>query len=891
MERFYKLFYVTMLALFVSTSVFAYDCEVDGIYYNRLSVDEFEVTFGGYNQSGYRVKYTGDIVIPETVTYRDKLFKVTKIDYMAFKECSALTSISIPQSITILPDHCFYGCSSLSSISIPQSMKTIGVGVFYECKALSNVILPEGITSINNKLFYGCEQLESITIPQTTTSIGESAFEGCIGMTTITLPEQLSSIGKCAFKNCSGLLAIHLPEEALSLGENVFENCSSLNAVILPSNFIYIPKNAFLNCKRLEQINLPDKMWVIDDYAFMNCVSLEKISVPSVARIGLGAYRNCTSLKKVIVNDIDAWCGIDFVSQDSNPLFYAQHLYSDEDTEIKTLVIGSRKIGDYAFYKAENITSIYMIGDGSKIPEISDHTFGNTCYTWTDLYVPEGKKEEFSNADYWRNFKSISESDFCVETNGIRCRIKNSNEAEVIKPANGESYFGDIVIPESVSFAGANIKITSIGEWAFDRCSSLTSVTIPDGVTSIGERAFSGCTGLTSVYISNSITDIGYYAFAGCIGLTSVYISDIVAWCKIRFYEDSSNPLYYAHHLYLKGEEIKGLEIPNEVTSIGSHTFCGWSGLTSVTFHNSVVSIGNSAFKYCSGLTSVNIPNSVTGIYHNAFLGCTSLTSIIVEKGNSRYDSRNNCNAIIETENNTLITGCKMSFIPDDVTNIGYEAFCQCSGLTSITIPNSVTSIGHSAFYQCSGLTSLNIPNSVTSIGPWAFGYCNGLTSVNIPNRVTYIMAGTFYGCSGLIFVDLPNSITSIGEYAFRDCIGLGSIIIPSAVTNIGYDAFLGCTKLISVKSLNDKAPTLGDRAFSIVYNATLQIPENSETSYINAGYAYYFKNIVEFDPSGIQGITMDKSIKSPVYDLNGRRLKKPSKGINIIGGKKVLKH
>lgn len=853
MERLYKLFYVTMLALFVSTSVFAYDCEVDGIYYNRLSADELEVTFGVDNQ-GNKVKYSGNIVIPETVTYREKLFKVTKIGYMAFSECSALTSISIPQSITILPDHCFYGCSSLSSISIPQSMKTIGVGVFYECKALSNVILPEGITSINNKLFYGCEQLESITIPQTTTSIGESAFEGCIGMTTITLPEQLSSIGKCAFKNCSSLLAIHLPEGVKSLGENTFENCSSLNTVVLPSNLKSIPKMAFCKCKGLEQLNLPEELVAIDDYAFMDCISLSKVSMPqNVYRIGLGAYRNCSSLKKVIVNDMDAWCGIIFVSQDSNPLFHAQHLYSDDDTEIKTLMLSSRRIKDYTFYKAENISSIYIIGDGSIIPEISNHTFGSSCYTWTDLYVPEGKKEEFSNADCWRNFKSISESDFCVLTDGIRCRIKNSKEAEVTKPVDGESYSGDIVIPESVSFAGIDFKITSIGKQAFYYCENGTSVTIPNSITYIGKETFYRCRGLTSVTIPNSVTSIGERAFEGCSGLTSFVI-------------------------------------PNSISSIENYVFEGCSGLIFIDFPKTISSIGEWAFAGCNSLTSINIPNSVKFIGRGAFSRCNGIATIVVEEGNQIYDSRENCNSIIETQQNILIAGCKKSIIPSGVTAIGDNAFFGCSVLTSINIPNSVTSIGIEAFYDCSGLTSIAIPNSVTSIGSNAF--CrSGLTSVIIPNSMTSIPSGCFQSCSKLTFIDIPNSITTIGEYAFAKCWFLTSITIPHSVTSIRNEAFWDCDRLTLVKSLNATAPTLGGNAFDVVNDATLQIPKNSETSYINAGYTYYFKNIVEFDPSGIQGITMDKSIKSPVYDLNGRKLKKPSKGINIIDGKKVLKH
>ena len=220
----------------------------------------------------------------------------------------------------------------------------------------------------------------------------------------------------------------------------------------------------------------------------------------------------------------------------------------------------------------------------------------------------------------------------------------------------------------------------------------IKKVVIENGVTSIGGYAFNDCINLTSITIPNSVKSIGSYAFLYCKGLTSI-------------------------------------TIPNSVTSIGNWAFYGCSSLTSITIPNSVTSIGKSAFDY-SGLTSITIPNSVTSIGEFAFSNCTSLTSITVEKGNSKYDSRDNCNAIIETNTNKLIAGCKNTTISNSVTSIGNYAFYGCSGLTSITIPNSVTSIGESAFKSCSSLTSITIPNSVTSIGERAFSYCSGLTSI-----------------------------------------------------------------------------------------------------------------------------------------------------------------
>lgn len=357
-----------------------------------------------------------------------------------------------------------------------------------------------------------------------------------------------------------------------------------------------------------------------------------------------------------------------------------------------------------------------------------------------------------------------------------------------------------------------------------------------------------------------SVTLIGDEAFCNCTGLTS-------------------------------------LTIPNSVTSIGRSAFYGCSGLTSVEIPNSVTSIGWMAFGECTGLTSVSLPNSVVtlgqGDNMNAFGGCTGLSSIIVDGGNTKFDSRDNCNAIIETETNSLITGCTNTIIPNSVTKILNHAFSLYPELTSIDIPNSVTYIGYQAFLGCTGLTSITIPDSLTSINNTAFQNCTGLKTVNwnavscesssafgglgittftFGNEIKVIPSFICHGLTGLTSVEIPNSVTSIGEWAFRNCTGLASVTIGNSVNSFGRAAFNGCTGLKSIysKIQNPENVTYSESTNAITkifgglsFNyCKLYVPVGTLESYQFTYPWNQFLNIIEEDGGG--GTT-------PVYgDVNG---------------------
>ena len=290
-------------------------------------------------------------------------------------------------------------------------------------------------------------------------------------------------------------------------------------------------------------------------------------------------------------------------------------------------------------------------------------------------------------------------------------------------------YAGKVVIPESVIYEGKTYFVTTIGSYAFHSCRSLTEVTIPSSAIYIGGWTFFDCSGLKEVIIGNSVTSIGDYAFSGCSSLTELTIP--------------SSVIYINDRAFFGCEGLTKLTIPNSVTYIGNFAFSLCIGLTELIIPNSVTTIGRNAFDNCSGLTELTIPNSVTSIGIQAFYGCSGLEKITVESDNPNYDSRENCNAIIATNRDELIAGCKNTIIPNSVTSIGDDAFSGSIGLTKLTIGNSVTSIGDGAFSWCEGLTEVTIGNSVTSIGDYAFYQCTGLTTLYSLNTTPPIVAKT----------------------------------------------------------------------------------------------------------------------------------------------------
>ena len=452
-------------------------------------------------------------------------------------------------------------------------------------------------------------------------------------------------------------------------------------------------------------------------------------------------------------------------------------------------------------------------------------------------------------------------------------------------------------------------SVTTIGNQAFNSCGNLANITIGNSVATIGESAFSSAA-ITRIAIPATVTYIGRNAFLGCEELERVDITDLTAWCNIDIKGIDANPLYNAHHLYLNGSEVTNLVIPSGITEVKSYSFYGCTGLTSVSIPSGVTAIKSWSFTECRNITSVTIPNTVTTIGSYAFSECNSLKSIMIPKsvttlgsavfdgtrdmtrmvvasGNPVYDSRNNCNAIIETATNTLVEGCNTTVIPNTVTAIAELAFSYRYTLSSLTIPNSVTSIDNQAFIGCVALPSIHIPASVVTINYSPFEECDNLASITvasdnpvydsrnncnaiietatnklkagcqttiIPNTVTTIDRYAFGYCNNLKEISIPNSVTFIDQMAFEYCKSLESVHIPSSVTAIGNWVFIDCDVLSDVYSdiVDPSAIQMGTYVFSGYHGGsdytgrTLHVPAGSIEAYQNdTRWSNFFEFIV----------------------------------------------
>ncbi|MBO5732069.1 MAG: leucine-rich repeat domain-containing protein [Alistipes sp.] len=733
---------------------------------------------------------------------------VTTIGSYAFRNCDSLTSVTIPDSVTTIVSYAFYGCDSLISITIPDSVTTIGNYAYYNCSSLASVyceattppslggssvfkfnasgrliyvpaasveayktadywseyadaiiaydfengVVVEPEVSVNNEIRYtatakveansdypwsfdtfGANILSHdfneesgegvITFDAEVTTIGNYAFAYCSSLTSITIPDSVMTIGEYAFFNCDSLTSITIGDSVTTIGARAFRDCNSLTSVTIPDSVTTIGDFTFYNCSSLTSVTIGDSVTTIGDYAFEYCYSLTSVTIPdSVTTIGNGAFAYCSSLTSV-------YC------EATTPPSLGGSVVFDDNVSGRTIYVPAESIETY---KSAEGWSDYV-----------DAIVGYNFETGEEVMPDEMQNRVI----YYTATKQV--------------------EAHSAYPWTFDTFGANVVSHEWDSESGDGVitfeaEVTTIGDYAFNSCKSLTSVTIPDSVTTIGDSTFNDCSSLTSVTIPDSVTTIGEEAFRECTSLTSVTIGDGVITIGNSAFNDCSS--------------LTSVTIPDSVTTIGDLAFSYCESLTSVTIGDSVTTIGDYVFMGCSKLEGITIPNSVNTIGESIFAYCPKLSNI--EGKFASDDGR--CLVVDGTLNSFAPSGLTSYVISDNVDIIGDFAFINCDNLTDITIPNSVTTIEYSAFAECYSLTNITWGNNVKIVSFGAFQECSSLTNITIPESVVQIEGNAFAYCDNLTNVYCKSNTppTAVNEgsgywYAFSNNAADRKIYVP----------------------------------------------------------------------------------------------------------------
>lgn len=474
-----------------------------------------------------------------------------------------------------------------------------------------------------------------------------------------------------------------------------------------------------------------------------------------------------------------------------------------------------KRIGNEAFYYCSNLTSIEI---GKNVTSIGNDSFGY-CTALTSIKVSEDNPI-YDSRD---NCNAIIRT----SDNTLLYGCLNSFIPDGIVKIQSSAFShlkieGDFVVPESV---------TSIGDEAFCYCTELTSIKLPSKLSSFGHRVFWGCSKIKSISIPEGVTEIGEYSFCECRGLEKVSLPTTIKTIGFVAFSYCTN--------------LTDINLPNGIESIGNRAFSHCESSTEIELPSSITSIGNGAFEYCYNLKSIFIPKNLTSIGDCAFSFCKGLKSLSVDPNNPVYDSRNNCNAIVRSEDNTILFGSGSTVFDESITSIGDYAFWGNNLIVEIYIPNTISYIGNGAFRDCINLKKVSIPNSITTINDYAFERCSNLEVLDWHDGITNIGKYCFNNCSSLNDIKLPESIEKISFGSLYGCVGLSKLTLPKKISGIEKWALYGCTGLkeITCEAINPPLIEAQEAINNIDLSIPVYVPAASIEAYKSADYWSEFTN------------------------------------------------
>ena len=844
----------------------------------------------------------------KSVTFHDG---VTEIGVSAFSSCANLSEINFGNGIKTIGESFAY-CTSLTSVTIPASV-TCMRGTFRECTSLKevyisdlaawcsmegfynditergstfngveydlylngelveNLVIPEGVTHIGDGVFWNCKSIKSVTLPDSLVSIGKGAFGNVTGLTEIVVPNSVTEIGLGAFYGCDNFVSITLPFIGASSSEDntihhfghIFgaENYSNnknmvpakLETVIINGDITTLGERAFYGCQYIREIVLPDGLTTIGKEAFSGCAGLESISIPaSVTDIAEKAFYGCEGLEGVYIEDIEAWCNIDFVGSYANPLYYAGTLFLNNEIFYHlNLPESVTEIKDCAFV---GCTSIVVVTLHDGVERIGNYAFQD-CFRLS-IIVNKSAINLTLGQGYPGYIASYAQCIFTTDAEVVNIDgfIFVKGFSDII------SYVGDeeeLVLPESFNGRGYGI-----GSYALYDLDFVTSIVVPEAVGAIHQSAIYGCDSLESIslpfigeYTNTEHTYFGYMfgagsyeennsfvpaslrhvelvgysivyenAFYGCKYLTSIEVTDYLARVKpsafvgctslesltvslvdISFFGELFGATSYNSNQNKVPATLKNVTIT--FGEIDDYMFYNCSYITDIVLQDEVYgAIGAYAFSGCTSLKSVNIPKKITSAGNYAFYNCVTLNYLYFDANFSTLDDYNYIfqNAGKSGKGIDVVVGPNARSIPSYFFACSTsDSFSYRPRIISLTVEEggSLTHIGPYAFYKITSLRTVDFGENLKEVGRSAFRNCSSLTAINLPSTLELVEEYAFYGASNVIELTFGEDcqLAYIHQNAFAYINSITSVVLPKGVKSIGKQAFYHCANLTSV--------------------------------------------------------------------------------------------
>lgn len=691
----------------------------------------FEECNGGYCVSAGSNFVCENLEIPST--YNGK--SVVEIRDDGFANNNSIKTLTIPDSVKTINFGAFSGCGNLESVTLGQNVTRIGSGAFGGCKKLTSIVIPDSVKAIDSSVFQSCTSLTSVTLSSGLEELGSYAFDGCTSLGVIVIPDGVQSIGYSAFSGCTALTSVVIGNGVTRIEDEAFENCTSLFNLTLGNSLESIGRLAFSNCKALNNVVIPDSVTEIGN-SFIDS-GLNTITIGSgVQSIGYEAFKGCNMLVEICNrSSLDITAG----SEDYGYVAYSALNVSTSPIEGNKIF---RDDNGYVIYDGTILIgyegSATTLTLPSSLTKINKNVFSSNEKI-TSVTIPDSITEIGDKAfDGCRNLNKVSGSVYATDA-----VMKATNIFHVdVDITSGTS------IPDN-AFNSAEVKnvtmcdsITSIGEGAF-AYSYVENITISPNVTSIGNEAFRRCTSLKSISLPEGVTSLGgYWTFYECSNVTSItanatVMGSLVKACRANnnFSATVTSGTILPNYTF-NDSKLASVTLPDTITEIGEQAFYKCEKLTSISLPDAVTTIGEKAFEG-SGITGITIGSNVTTIGDYAFSECDGLTSFV---------------------------------IPDNVTSIGKGVLSGSRYITSVTLPSNMTTIPERMFHHCYYLSSITIPDSVTTIEASAFETCDTMTHIVIPDNVTTIGEQAFTGCGRLMHVTFGSSVKTIADDAFLAC-------------------------------------------------------------------------------------------------------------------------